>query len=334
MSRINFKALGIFALAILLVCLALAPVVNAWDGQYQHTNMSGYTGKHMGITGNDLANLEQGSWDADKYDVLAPTELDPAVLYLLYGVCPSGIVNGGISITDSVKSAAYHSLMHSYLVDVDELDPVVYTSPVTGVKVPLDQVYMASDFNAPHFYAVKAKEAQTSYRNGQYDQAYEQLGYAMHYVQDLTQPGHVTIWGMTPCDTIYEDTPTSLPYYKTFHGAMEAYTFYNWESIYPKNDPRRVLFNYTDVKSFYFNRVLEQKSDPYYIGDENDAEENAKAVACLSYLSSLYIRDEINRDPNNWMFDPGVQDSIKWLMVEQDKTNMGLVDYVQRPPDS
>ncbi len=329
MSTTKITMACLFVAMLLMACMAATPAANAWDAELHHTNMAEYTCKHMGITGQYLEETKQGSVDADKYDVLPSyNNIEPILMAIHYSMVkdPSIFepINGTMNKSYAVANTAYHSLMHSYLVDVDMLD-----TPTQ----PVSTICELSDMNAPHFAVLKAEEARTSYRNGQYDKAYEQLGYAMHYVQDLAHPGHVTLMGLAPCDTIYEDGG-SIPPYKTFHGAMEAYPFYNWESITHGTDPRRVLFGYSNTESFYFNRALEQKSDPYQIEDENDVEDDAKALACLSYLSSLYIQDEINRDPEYWMFDPGVRESIEWLMVEQDKTNMGLVDYVTRPADT
>ncbi|WP_424358472.1 hypothetical protein [Methanocella sp. MCL-LM] len=110
--------------------------------------------------------------------------------------------------------------------------------------------------------------------------------------------------------------------WKTYHGAFENYVFYNWGPIYP-NDPKR---NY--APGIHYERAVENEPTEYYhLDSPSDAEEGTKTMACISYLNWLYIQDRMQEDPDNWMTDPGVVESTNWLLEEQQKFSMGMIEY-------
>lgn len=80
------------------------------------------------------------------------------------------------------------------------------------------------------------------------------------------------------------------------------------------------------------------------VTQSNNATVTSIPVSNGNFSASLYVHAPVQLNVSavdstgtlrtaNWMTDPGIGEGTNWLLVEQDKFNMGLVDYVMNPPE-
>ncbi|MCK9581145.1 MAG: hypothetical protein M0Q92_11980 [Methanoregula sp.] len=124
-------------------------------------------------------------------------------------------------------------------------------------------------------------------------QALNDLAYSMHFMADLSQPFHYSF-------------VQGLPQ----HAAYESFVGNNWHS--------------TNLN--FYNTVV---NDGYYYGI-TDVSDAASYLAWQSHFSDdryQYINDKILNDPN-WQTDSDVIQYTVECLIEGERYQMGLVDYV------
>jgi len=142
------------------------------------------------------------------------------------------------------------------------------------------------------YYADIAKD---KYSSGYKYSAFQNLGYASHFMTDVGNPLH----------TGKELGQLISP---LIHNAYENYVSNNWETGY-------------NFKSIVDNN--------WYYYPINDPEQAAKSLASYShqYVDTLYIK--IYNNPDNFQNDPDVKNITENCMLETAKWTLGLVKYVR-----
>lgn len=303
LKLINILLIGLVAILALLICVIVVPPAFAWGGN-THEDQAYYAGKYMHLSEDESQILSTNSivpdnpeGQVEKWDVL---------------------VYPGTNIVIPYISTLCHSIKHSYLVDVAPEDPY----PVVNFLYE-DLLYTWDCQHAAINASINANIAKNyldkNSTNYNPVEGYKHLGYAMHYMSDCSMPMHTTIHGLDKFDNGYEPIGT-FPW-KTTHGAYEMYEGSNWYSY--QVDP------HTHNNSLYYRKYLENHNpEDYY--EIDDPETAAQVMACISYLSSEYIIDKMENDPENWENDDGVQFSTGLCVEEGLKFDMGLISYVEQ----
>lgn len=140
-----------------------------------------------------------------------------------------------------------------------------------------------------------ADSAKTNFNNGAYYTAYENLGYASHYMSDLGNPMHTGLG--------------SLQYlHQELHTNYESYVYNQWDTGYKYNDTVK------NTNSFY---------------TVTDPEQAAKNLASLSRSDLVTLYNELYYHPTDFGLQPEVIDITRRVLAETTKYNIGLVKYVK-----
>lgn len=148
---------------------------------------------------------------------------------------------------------------------------------------------------APLNCAICASNARTYYNNGQYTNAYTNLGYSSHYITDLGNPMHT--------GKEYEQYQNQW-----VHTSYESYVANNWETGY----------NYKDVV---------QNTGTYY--SITNPEQSAKNLASATHSDLDTLYDAVYYHPTTFGSDPNVIEITQRVLEKTAKYNMGLVKYVR-----
>jgi hypothetical protein len=144
--------------------------------------------------------------------------------------------------------------------------------------------------NAPEVAEYYANKARDYIRNGDPNNGYIQLAYAMHFMSDMGCPYHYTYEGLA-----------NHPKYEGFVGD-------NWHT------------------GHYFYRDILDADYYYSISDVSDAANNL-ANAAHQYQS--YFDSQIWHN-SDWKIDPKLIEDTRTVLIYTERYDRGLVDYVNR----
>lgn len=149
--------------------------------------------------------------------------------------------------------------------------------------------------SAPSECKYYADIAKNNYSSGHKYSAYENLGYASHFMTDVGNPLHT---GLESWQAVFKD----------IHYAYENYVSSNWENGYN------------------FKSVIENNWYYYAI---NDPEQATKNLASYSHQYDDTIFWTIFWNPDTWQSDSDIRDATENCLLETAKYTLGLVKYVR-----
>lgn len=195
-----------------------------------------------------------------------------------------------ISCTKMGVSSTYANYASSYADDPDTWANSQIWQSYSHYYDPVIQVGDAAE-NCDDF-AVYAK---TNFNNGAYYTAYENLGYASHYMCDLGNPMH----------TGYATLQAS---HQSVHSSYESYVLNNWTTGHK------------------FQDVIQNCNTHYTV---TDPEESAKNLAIATRVELDTIYNAVYYHPSTFGSDPNVIDLTKRVLEKTAKYDKGLVKYVK-----
>jgi hypothetical protein len=143
---------------------------------------------------------------------------------------------------------------------------------------------------APEVAEYYANKARTYIKNGDPDNGYIQLAYAMHFMSDMGCPYHYTYEGLL-----------NHPKYEGFVGD-------NWHN------------------GHYFFKDIRDADYYYSISDVSDAANN---LANVAHQYQSYFDSQIWHN-SNWKNDPKLVEDTRTVLIYAERYDRGLVDYVNR----
>jgi len=140
-----------------------------------------------------------------------------------------------------------------------------------------------------------AEHAKVDYSAGYYELAFEELGWASHYLTDVGNPLHTGREG----DQVL---------HRWVHTAYENYVSNNW------------------IAGYNFKSIIDNN---WYYYQISDPEKAAKSLASYShqYVDTLYFK--IYNNPDNFQNDQDVKNITENCLLETAKWTLGLVKYVR-----
>ncbi|ADC65374.1 conserved hypothetical protein [Ferroglobus placidus DSM 10642] len=149
--------------------------------------------------------------------------------------------------------------------------------------------------SAPSETKYYADTAKNKYSSGYKYSAFQNLGYASHFMTDVGNPLHT---GLESWQAVFKD----------IHYAYEDYVSSNWESGYN------------------FKSVIENNWYYYAI---NDPEQATKDLASYSHQYDDTIFWTIYWNPDTWQSNSNIKDATENSLLETAKYTLGLVKYVR-----
>jgi hypothetical protein len=145
-------------------------------------------------------------------------------------------------------------------------------------------------------YANKAKKAKNYYSSGKYNLAFENLGYASHFLTDVGNPLHT---GAELRQAVFSNV----------HYAYEGYVSSNWNSGYK------------------FRNVVSGVPVHHYV-PITDPEKATKDLASHSHLYADTLFWEIILHKDTWQSSPTVKAITENCLQETARYTLGLVKFV------